>query len=1388
MRAEIYQWALILLLAATVGLGGYFVYQEIEPQYKIFQKTYVELEEFRSSYTGEPPAAFQNGVKQIVLFPEDKRGPETIDRCITCHVALDIPHYSPTKLAYDVNGNLVLNPMGNPVKIPNEDYIWKKLDDKIASLTDPKIIRELTDKDQNSVVQARLAEAERLKTLKITVIDDRVIDMTKALSMHPLIGREVRPFEFHPTDKYGCSSCHSGNGRALTLDKAHGPVFDNEYEEEFEGPKPHFTESDSQNDPQFSIIFNHKPGPDLLFQTTPILVGGLIEAKCVQCHQSTRNAFHSLANKVESLTNRKDTQINEIKKGMLDDKKALLSLLELRKSISSQGYRKTLDDLARRSVDYTLDPAELKKVSAQLQYLSPIGDKEPNEEAAKKAALTKIDHDIERLVGSVKVAEELEKILSADPDRLEDTDADILIKFYEEHQEQLKGSLFAKAALLNVQENVLEHVKKAESNFQGSVNDEHVINSIVSDIDILTKTYHHGEQLYISQACYACHRIAAFSRGGVGPELTNEGKGYPWFIKQKLVWPQGDLRTSTMPNMLLDHVELEALVTYMLGQTGKKKSESDVQYQTDISDWEAGRKMWWEKPLDPDQITNVHNSMIIFATQGCASCHKLKGFESNVGFKVEAGDKKPDFNTLYKEKEWFESLFPEDIIGSRIVEAIEQHSDEIDRRISPTIRHNSILEEIESSNPEVLEAYYSPFRYASRVKNFEYRQKADAEKDPKKRAEIMHQLDLWQEKVHHVLMMFIQEYGLGRLIGPRLNWSGIYRSDQWLMDHFHNPSAEIPKSLMPAFPFDDTKFYALTYMLDTLAKRNRDEVQAIWQNRGFDPLQAFHIHCAICHGEDRLGNGPVSEWIYPIPKNLTNGTFLRELTKPRAIQSITHGVKGTPMPPWGEVATDKPAQIQSREPELTAEQIKHLVDWLFFSVSGSNVNEGPEEVPKWKYQPEDVLEEMHREGGQLKPGTSEELKFEKSSEASKPEPKVGMRTQKANPFVLLAQMPWGLQMIADFVTSAPETKKDEPLKVEDVFDIGPPLVPGPDKHSYYIKKKFYTEENLLEGQLFFEANCTICHGREGDGTGIRAETMTQSKPRMLINLRWLNTRDDLRLLRSIKYGVPGTAMTPWGDMTTALQRLQLVMYIHSLSSTQDRQLLLLDALYETFDTMLLIIEEARSHEYTVLDKLSKEIDTIKAARDKLYSETNLNEKGEKEAITDYQLEIDLRKKLKERERFDQLHVELKNEVEKESGFYETIGKSLILQKMSDDDFNADLRLIKLNQGRYSIKDQKLQMQIDPKNTEEAKKIEQSILDHLSDQIEKLKKEKVILVGHLPSEERDKKLTDIDANITPYTKLKEMFITNMAEAQRSKEQQIKIYKELKTLEEKNSTKS
>ncbi len=104
---------------------------------------------------------------------------------------------------------------------------------------------------------------------------------------------------------------------------------------------------------------------------------------------------------------------------------------------------------------------------------------------------------------------------------------------------------------------------------------------------------------------------------------------------------------------------------------------------------------------------------------------------------------------------------------------------------------------------------------------------------------------------------------------------------------------------MPVFPFDETKFYALTYMLDTLAPINAAAVREIWDIAG-SVLSLPSIFTARNVMEiSGKETAPVAQWLYPIPKNLRNSSFLSQLTRERIAESILHGVKGTPMPPWG---------------------------------------------------------------------------------------------------------------------------------------------------------------------------------------------------------------------------------------------------------------------------------------------------------------------------------------------------------------------------------------------------------------------------------------------------------------------------------------------------------
>ena len=585
MRGTRYQITLIALSLLTMALFSYFFYVELFPEYRIYQNDYIALEQFRSSYSGQPPPPFKTGIKQIVI-PRNDGGPVEIDRCTSCHVALKLDHFSPSRLAYDINGHLIVDATGTPQQEPNPDYIWTKLDNAIETLRS-------TGDD---------AQADAYTALKTATVGEHNYDVTKALRMHPLIGNETRPFEFHPIDEYGCTSCHSGNGRGLTTIRAHGPIFDEDYHHAFMGPVPQFLEEDSHA-PDFARAYNHKPDHALLFQTTPLLVGGVIEAKCMQCHDNSNTLFHALTSSTVSAAEIRQEQAQTVIDGYQAAVAALAALFSLSEEVATEGQKETIARLDAQTADLTLSEEVRRQAAAQATFLRKKGDT--------------IDSEIEQLIGSNS------KTLAAKLKSLSLNEKRARINAYvTAHRTHGQGQLFALANAIEMENQIVDQLEalKSRATSGGSLVD------LGSQIDLLTHTYQRGEELFLSQACYACHRITGLSRGGVGPELTYEGNSYPWFVKESIAWPQADLPTSTMPNYHLDHEELEALTTFLLAQTGQRRVDSDSGYKKAVLEWEGGKKRSWEQPVPPAEIHHLEYGMAVFATEGCAACHRLKGF------------------------------------------------------------------------------------------------------------------------------------------------------------------------------------------------------------------------------------------------------------------------------------------------------------------------------------------------------------------------------------------------------------------------------------------------------------------------------------------------------------------------------------------------------------------------------------------------------------------------------------------------------------------------------------------------------------------------------------------------------------------------------------------
>lgn len=1316
-RGDIYQLLLTGLAVVALFMVGIFVYRELFPEYKEYQNTYVNLEEFRSSLSGEPVPPFKGGIKQIVMAKVDK-GPEDIDRCVSCHVALKFEHFSDQKIAYDLNGNMITDEEGHPFLTDNEHYVWKQLEDRIALLTDEG-------------TSEALSEAEELKKLLDGPHD---YDMKKALSMHPLIGRESRPFEYHSMEDFGCTSCHNGNGNSVVTERAHGPVIDGQYHASHEGHKMVFTELDPDNDPKMATVFNSKPSHGLLFQTTPLFVGPLMQAKCVQCHQSGKEEFKRAVDAVDIVVSRKSRQVDSITQGIKEDTFALLALMETHRYVKERGYQKALESYESSRKNESLTDEEHKQVNSRLAYLTSAYEKLGKDE---NKLIAHFEKDMTYVLGSEKLVQNLLRFSKG-----RNLAQDIEI-FLDEHKSDVgsqHGRIFKKMRSLNERYAAKKHAERIQEPLLRAMSESGLESDLATDTDSMLGSYLRGKELYVNSGCYACHRIDGLSRGQVGPDLTKIGRYYPWYIKEAIVWPQSNLKTSTMPNFKFDHEEVEDLVTFLLAQQESDRGESEVQQKIMIKEWEAGKKLAWEKPIAPAELKDTKKSMLVFASEGCASCHRLKGFESAVNYRI--ANASASFKGIYRETEWFRDLFPERILGSQIVRAIDSSGAEIDRHIMDDAREKGILEEIEKIHPRLLPSFYSEFKYAMRAKNKHFDNLIELAEDEETRNWQMKERDLYLARVRRVMMMYIQEYGLGRDVAPRLHWSAAYRDTEWLIGHFKKPSAYVAKSIMPPLPFDDSKFYALTYMLQTLAEKNRIYTRELWDNRGFDPELAYEMHCVQCHGEEAHGNGTVAQWIYPVPKNLKDPTFMRNLTRERAIYSIEHGVLGTPMPPWGEVVAG------NHEPVLKHAEVEQLVDWLYLSVPGGRVIRGDEDVPKWQYQPEDVLREMINEGDHLQ----------------------GVKKVKPVEILQSGFIPFFGATMHGILDGGEQTVSDLFDEVEHADNV--------DGKAYYIKKEFYTAKNLAEGQALFIQNCSHCHGKEAEGSGARSVTMEQAKPRMLTNLPWLKTRDDLRLLRSIKYGVQGTAMTTWGDKTSTLQRIQMLMFIRSLSSERDLRDHLFLSLYQTFGTAEESVEVVRSYEGSALADIKMQYERTISRREELYQGVKEGDSTSHMLSKTYAKELSLLDSLKLREELDGILADLLLEIRKERTIYEEIGLEFISKKMSDALMAKLNRYIEANANRYLIQDKRLVMTGNGNAESDQKKLQEEMLQEMKMTEEAFIQKEHVLSGKIASPERNEELENVSYRLSSVKAARAALLSRLRVLKRVEQAQREKYNQYK----------
>ncbi|MBM4070674.1 MAG: cytochrome c [Planctomycetes bacterium] len=172
------------------------------------------------------------------------------DRCMTCHLGIDRPAYTPEAIA-----SLTFVTTEQRQNLLSAREMLKKRKDTLAGLPEARHVP-----DPAALRLARLHK-DYLTPSKI-----------KEFCAHPRLDLFVGGNSKHPAERFGCTSCHAGQGSATSFSLAsHAP---NSYPEEKRWKKEHGWES------------NH-------YWDFPMLPMRFVESSCLKCHHEVTDLIGS---------------------------------------------------------------------------------------------------------------------------------------------------------------------------------------------------------------------------------------------------------------------------------------------------------------------------------------------------------------------------------------------------------------------------------------------------------------------------------------------------------------------------------------------------------------------------------------------------------------------------------------------------------------------------------------------------------------------------------------------------------------------------------------------------------------------------------------------------------------------------------------------------------------------------------------------------------------------------------------------------------------------------------------------------------------------------------------------------------------------------------------
>lgn len=275
----------------------------------------------------------------------------------------------------------------------------------------------------------------------------------------------------------------------------------------------------------------------------------------------------------------------------------------------------------------------------------------------------------------------------------------------------------------------------------------------------MMQTIAKGEQLFKSNACYACHKIDGFSKGNVGPELTYEGRlAVPSTIAHQLWDPRYKVNSCVMPYFfsyrLLDTDSMTHDDAVAETNTLFEHPDQNPELKKEIVDWRS--------------LTVQREKIDDWDTRDSVTQH---GYIPNAAME-------PDVDALIT---FVSSQTGENYSGAQAdrMAMINAFNVSSPPTVPVTVEEGKLL--FDNSGCYACHMISDP------------KWTGDPTKDP---------------------------HAKGGIAGPQLTWEGSRHSQQWLVAHYANPQAFVPGSVMPIFPLSDSERKALTMYDQSLMPDN----------------------------------------------------------------------------------------------------------------------------------------------------------------------------------------------------------------------------------------------------------------------------------------------------------------------------------------------------------------------------------------------------------------------------------------------------------------------------------------------------------------------------------------------------------------------------------------